>query len=139
MPDIEKVNQVRLIAKALFRIAPPGRPLIANDLYDQGVRIDPDLATKEVVSEGPSQMGNWAPQHLEKIPEPNTPLDPDYLIGLLRRSGVPSLAELADQIDAVKDDPERAAALLADLRTQYPDVIATAEQMLAKAKPEDLE
>jgi hypothetical protein len=58
---------VKAIAATLFRCPPPMRTALAQRLYPRGVRIHPELATTTLVAEGPENLGNWRPQHLEKI------------------------------------------------------------------------
>jgi hypothetical protein len=66
----DKIQQVGAIKSALFRCPPPLRTQLAEKLYPQGVRVHPELATAELVVEGPANLGNWRPQHLVNLPNP---------------------------------------------------------------------
>jgi hypothetical protein len=129
MVDMEKVEQCRAIANALHRIAPPGRRLMANELFDLGVRIHPELATKQLVSDVPEQvrkqLGNWAPQRLDAV----------QTVKEIVEHVNPALAK---RIENAKTDAEK-AELRDEVYAQNRAVIDNAGQQLASAKPEDLE
>ena len=54
-------------------------------------------------------------------------------------SHVPSLAQLADDIDAAAGDPLKEQALRDKIAQEQPDVIRTAKLILERAKPQDFE
>ena len=68
MSDSEqKLDEIVAIAKALWFVPPPARTQLAPQLYDLGVRVHPELATKQLVREGPASLGNHARQRIESI------------------------------------------------------------------------
>lgn len=113
----DKITQVRAIAVALFRLPPPARAQIANDLYDQGVRIDPLLATKHVVREGPAQLGNWAPAHLERIDAMDILRNVDPV--------------LADRIEGARTEAQK-AEIRDEIRAKFPTQVADLEKRIAE-------
>lgn len=63
----DKLTEVTALAATLWFLPPPARAQLAPELFDLGVRVHPELATKRLVREGPAQLGNHAPQRLESI------------------------------------------------------------------------
>lgn len=63
----DKLSDIASIAKVLWFLPPPARTQLAPQLYDLGVRVHQELATKQLVREGSPQLGNHAPQRLETI------------------------------------------------------------------------
>ena len=112
----EKVAQIHAIAQALYRLPPPARAMVATDLYDQGVRMLPELSTKRVVREGPAQLGNWAPGRLER----NDAMD------ILQKMN----PELADRVAAAHTEDQK-AAIRDEIKAEFPDQIAQIEQHIA--------
>lgn len=135
MPDLEQAQQCEQLAKALWFLAPPARGPVAAGLYSLGVRIHPELATKTLEKEGPSNWGNHAPSRF--VSKAATSTDP---IALLRSMGQvqPSLLELADKMEAARTEKDK-ALLIAEIRAQFPDVIKNTEDRIAQSRPEDFE
>ncbi|MFA4080468.1 hypothetical protein ONA92_01980 [Mycobacteroides salmoniphilum] len=135
MPDLEQAQQCEQLAKALWFLAPPARGPVAAGLYSLGMRIHPELATKTLETEGPSNWGNHAPSRL--VSKAATTTDP---IALLRSMGQvqPSLLELADKMEAAKTEKDK-QLLIAEIRTQFPDVIKSTEDRIAQSRPQDFE
>lgn len=117
-PD-DKVGQVRAIAEALYRLPPPARAMIAADLYDQGVRLIPQLSTKRVVRDGPAHLGNWAPAHLER----------GDAMDILQKID----PQMAERIAAARTEDDK-AALRAEIKTNFPEQIAEIEARMAEAE-----
>lgn len=63
----QRLDDIASIARTLWFLPPPARTQLAPQLYDLGVRVHPELATKQLVREGPTGLGNHAPQRLETI------------------------------------------------------------------------
>lgn len=155
MPDIEELNQIKMLAD-LMKSMPPAkgsnmripfgieskRIEWATELVrDYGVRVHPELGGKDMVSDGPIRYGNVttgidATRSVDK-------LDLKSLTDMLRSAApnVPSLATLADDIDAAlaSGDPDQVQALRDRIAKEQPDVIATARQMAASTPPEAYE
>ena len=117
MSDEDKVGQCRAIAAALFRLPPPARAVIAADLYDQGVRMVPQLATKRVVRDGPASLGNWAPTHLES----------NHAMDVLQKVN----PELAGRVAAAHTEEDK-AVIREEIKANFPVQIAAIEQQLAE-------
>lgn len=144
MPDMEQLNDIRMIAQVISSLPPqqPGGPRIplappkvtqwAAELYsDFGVRVHPELARKDVAG-GESELGNFtSKQVVDRV-------DAEHLLGLLKTSGVPSLVVLAERIEAAETD-EQKRLVLADIAREYPDVVRTAVQIAEETPPEAYE
>lgn len=111
--NVEKIAEVRALAAALYRLPPPARAVIANDLYELGARMHPEFSDKQVVLEGPENMGNWRPGHLETL----------GAMDIVRKF----TPELASRIDAAKTEQDK-AALRAEIREKYPDRVSELER-----------
>lgn len=103
----DKLSQVAELAKTLWFLPPPARAQLAPELYELGLRVHPELATKRLVREGPTQLGNHAPQRLESI----------NAMGVLQAMN----PELADRVAAARaqaaaGDTSAVLRLAADLR-----------------------
>lgn len=103
------MSEVDDLAALLYRLPAPARKTFAAELVDLGVRVHPELATKQLVREGPEWMGNHAPQRLASLS------DPAELLAELAAVD----PGLAARVQAVKDDAvareaerERLGALL---------------------------
>ncbi|MBU8830823.1 hypothetical protein [Mycolicibacterium goodii] len=148
MPDFDELDQIKQLAD-LMKTMPPQkgsnvripfaveakRVQWATELVrDFGVRVHPELATKEMTAAGPVEVGSPGAQRaIDKI-------DLSFLLKLLRETeGVPGFAELADEIEAAGDDHERKAALRDRISQQYPDMVATAKRMFEETPPEAFE
>lgn len=148
MPDLDEVDQIKQLAE-LMRTMPPQqgstvripfgveakRVQWATELVrDFGVRVHPELAKKEMTPTGPAAVGSPGQQRaIDKI-------DLGFLVQLLRDTeGVPGFAELADEIEAAADDPEKKAALRDRIAQQYPDMVATARKIADETPPEAYE
>lgn len=127
MPDFERVAACAALAKVLWFMPPPARAQVAVGLYDLGVRVHPELATKELVTQGPAGMGEHRKQRLTPI------ASRDDFMAMVRRFN----PALADKIDAAQTD-EQKRAVAAEIRLRHPEIIANAEQRLAATTPEDL-
>lgn len=127
MPDLDKVAQCAALAKALWFLAAPARSQAAVGLYDLGVRVHPELASKHLVAQGPAGMGEHRRQQLAAISSP------DQVMAIVRRFA----PEMAARIDAAETEEQRAAAL-AEIRRRHPNLIADAERRLAAVDPDDL-
>lgn len=127
MPDFGKLDQCRMLAKCLWFLPPPARAPIADGLYGLGVRVHPELASKELVTEGPAGFGPHRPQRLAKIQSRTDAMD------IIRQFN----PELAGKLDAAETERQK-QDLLAEIRQKIPEVIARAEQRLAEVSPEDL-
>lgn len=148
MPALDELNQIKLLAELLASMPPQEgstqrinvgipakRVQWATELVrDFGVRVHPDLAAKVLVADGDSPLGANGPKKSEDI------LDMDALLEMLRGfPEVPSLKQLADNIEAAKGDPNRQEALRNVIRSQYPDIVATAKQMASQTPPDAYE
>lgn len=114
MPDERLAQETALAAAAgaaLPPLAPPARKILAHNLYDQGVRFHPELATKQSVVDGPDGQANWRPRHLLEMAK-----DPLEIV----RNFAP---ELADKIAAAKTEDER-AAIREEIRHKHGSQIA---------------
>jgi hypothetical protein len=146
MPDMERLQQIQMIAQIISTLPPqkPGGVRIplapaktqqwAPELYDDfGIRVHAELAKKMIVSDGSgtnAQLGNMATKHVVDV------VDLNGILNLLRsHPDVPSLAELADQIQDALGDPEKEAALRAQIGKTHPDVVATAKQIIDRTPP----
>lgn len=67
MTDPTELAEIAAIAAALYFLTPPARTQIAPGLHALGMRMHPELATKQLVREGPAWLGNHAPQRLESL------------------------------------------------------------------------
>lgn len=147
MPDIEELQGIQAIANVIASLPPqqPGGPRIplappkvaqwAAELYrDFGMRIHPELAKKEIVASKDPLMGNFSPRTATDV------VDMKGLLDMLRTvPDVPELAKLADEIEEATGDKAKEQVLIARIRKQYPDVIATAKHRAAQAPPEAFE
>lgn len=128
MPDIGKLDQCRMLAKCLWFLPPPARAPIADGLYGLGVRVHPELASKELLADGPPGLGAHLPQRLANI---KSRADSMAIIRQIN-------PELADKIDQAETERQK-QQLLTEIRQQIPDVIERARQRLASVSPEDLQ
>jgi uncharacterized protein YihD (DUF1040 family) len=142
---MEELDQIKKMAQLLASLpsnvengprvplAAPMRTKWATELVREfGVRVHPDLATKQLVPDGPAAgLGAYAPQRKDDA------LDVDFVLKLLRESGVPKLVELATNVElALRDpDPAKKDEVLAALRREYPDVVATARHLAKQTPP----
>lgn len=126
MPDFDKVGQCAELSKVLWFMPAPARAQVAVGLYDLGVRVHPELATKELVAQGPAGMGEHRKQRLAPI------ASREEFLAMVRHFD----PVLADKIEAAQTD-EQKRAVAAQIRLRHPEIIANAEQRLAAAKPED--
>lgn len=148
MPDFDELNQIKLLADLLSSMPPQEgstqrinvgvhakRVQWATELVrDFGVRVHTDLAKKALVEDGETPMGPAKSKQYVDV------LDLDMLLGILRGfPEVPGLAALADQIDAAQGDPVKQEALRNHIRTQYPDIVASARQIAERTPPEAYE
>lgn len=99
------------VAAALPPLAPPARKILAHNLYDQGVRIHTELATKQAVVDGPDRQANWRPQQLLEMAK-----DPLEIV----KNFTP---ELAEKIAAATTDEDR-AAIREEIRHKHGSQIA---------------
>lgn len=102
------VDEVTALAAVLWFLPPPARAQLAPQLYDLGVRVHPELATKQLVREGPSYLGNHARQRLEPLNAMN-----------VLRTMNPDLAERvqAAREQAAAGDATAARTLAGELRS----------------------
>lgn len=158
MPDLDKMNQIAMLAELLSSMPPqqPGGARIpfgipakrvqwATELVnDYGIRVHPELASKELVpvdtaqpNGAAAQLGpNFRPRRaIDKI-------DTAFLLDLLRSAGdVPGLKRLADELQSTIGDPAAETALLQRIAQEQPDVVSTAKRLYeqhlaAQAPPE---
>lgn len=150
MPDFEKLNQIKTLAEHLGSMPPQEgsskripfgipakRVQWATELVnDFGWRHHPELARKEMTSDGPVVVGKatvpgMAGQRaVDKI-------DFDFLLDLLRTApDVPELAALADQVQDAIGDQVKERALRDQISAKHPDLVATARQMAAQPPTE---
>jgi hypothetical protein len=122
MPDLDKVAQCAALAKTLWFMVPPARAKFAVDLYDLGVRIHPELATKSAVPQGATGMGEHRHAAIADVSSH------DQLLAIVRRFA----PEMAERIES--GTPEQQAAALAEIRRRHPNLIADAEQRIAAMK-----
>jgi hypothetical protein len=123
MPDTERLRQevalAAAIAAALPPLAPPARKILAHNLFDQGVRLHPEFATKQAVADGPDRQANWRPQQLLEMAK-----DPFEIV----KNFTP---ELAEKIAAAQTEEQR-AAIREEIRhkhgSQIADLAAKIEQ-----------
>lgn len=130
MPDIERLDQGRMLAKALWFLPAPARAEIADGLYGLGVRIHPELATKELQTDDPAGLGAHRRQRLVNITAARSGQDSMAIV----RQFAP---ELAAKIDAAETERQK-QDLLAEIGERYPDIIARIDQQLRNTRPEDL-
>jgi len=124
MPDVEKLDQCVMLVQVLRLTFPaPYCATLASALYDLGVRIHPELATKKL--EGLGTMGPFQQQRVVGVSD-----DRDKA---LMRHFAP---HLVDKMDLAEEEKQ---AVLAELRAKHGNRIAEIEQRLAAAKPEDFE
>jgi hypothetical protein len=148
MADLEELNQIKLLAELLASMPPQEgstqrinvgipakRVQWATELVREfGVRVHPELATKVLVDDGDGPLAGNASKRSEDV------LDMDELLDILRGfPEVPSLKQLADNIEAAKGDPNREAALRNVIRKQYPDIVATAKHIADRTPPDQYE
>lgn len=127
MPDFERVDQCRMLAKALWFLPPPSRAKIADGLYGLGVRVHPELATKELLADGPPGLGNHLRQELVSINSD------DRLLGFLRQHN----PELAADIEGATT-PQAKAAVMSQIVENHPGLVGYAQRWLQRASSEDL-
>lgn len=161
MPDFEELSQITRLAELLASLPPqqPGGPRIplgipakrvqwATELVrDYGVRVHPELASKQLIVDTPVGAGSAGTAAMANLGPNFTPrraidkIDASFMIGLLRSAGpVPGLVRLADELEAALGDPAAETALLEKISREQPDVVSTAakkyKQYLAEqAKP----
>ncbi|MBY0442814.1 MAG: hypothetical protein K2Q25_11890 [Mycobacteriaceae bacterium] len=130
MPDIDHLDQCQMLAKSLWFLPAPVRGEIASGLYSLGVRVHPELATKEVQLQGPAGLGEHRLPRLVNITTTR-----------LRQDGMAIIRqfdpELAAKIDAAETERQK-QELLAEIRDRYPEAIAQAQAQLSKVAMEDL-
>lgn len=117
MPDFEKLNQQVMLARALFFLPAPGRGPVAEGLYDLGVRVHPELATKEIQTSGPPGLVNHSPRRLVEIKSQQECME------FIRKFK----PELAARIAAAKTPADK-RAVMADIRAKHPELIAEAQR-----------
>ena len=127
MPDLDRINQCRMLAKALWFLPPPARAQIADGLYGLGVRVHPELATKELLADGPPGLGNHLRQELVSINSD------ENLLSFLHHHN----PELAAAIEAATT-PEAKRAVLAEIASNHPGLVGHAQRWLHRTAPEDL-
>ena len=115
MPDFSKLDQCAMISQALYFIPPPARAPIAVGLYDLGMRLHPELATKGLVQLGPAGMGAHRRQRLVDV---NSQRDGMAFL----RDNMPALAA---KIEAATTPAAKQAAM-ADIQREYPEIVAQA-------------
>lgn len=128
MPDFDRVDQCRMLAKALWFLPPPARAKIADGLYSLGIRVHPELATKELLSDGPPGLGNHLRQELVSI-DSN-----EKLLGFVRVHN----PELASAIEGATT-PAAKQAVMAQIMADHPGLVAHAQRWLQRTPAEDLE
>lgn len=128
MPDFDKLDQCVLLGKALWFLPPPARSKFAEGMFDLGVRIHPELATTNLLVGGAPGLGAHRPRRPVKV---ESRRDAENII----RTYLP---ELADKLGAATTEAQK-QQLLTEIREQFPNIIAQAEQRLAVADPEDFE
>lgn len=103
----QRLDEITAIARVLWFLPPPARTQLAPQLHDLGVRVHPELATKQLVREGPAMLGNHAPHRIESI----------GAMDALRKAN-PALAERieAARAAAAAGDDSQARALADELR-----------------------
>lgn len=116
-----------MLGNALWFLPAPARGPLAEGLYELGVRVHPELATKQVLTSGAPGLANHSPRRLVSIKSQEEGMD-------FIRQFKP---DLAAKMDAARTDAQK-QAVMADIRARAPEVIAQAEQKLASASPEDL-
>ena len=112
----------------LWFLAAPSRVPIATGMHELGVRVHPELATKQLVREGPAEMGNHAPQRLAAM-------DPAAARRVLRQIN----PALADRIEAAENDPALKQQIGAEFAPKIAADIAHLNKHVPDLKPEDLE
>lgn len=141
----QRVVEVRDIAQTLWFLPPPARREFADKLHGLGVRVHPELATHELLREGPIEMGNHAPQRVVKKTATEEGMD------VLRQVN-PELAaridaahadqSVAERIKTAGTDQER-VALARQLGLEVPDDIFAEvnnlKQRVDSMRPEDFE
>lgn len=148
MPDLDELNEIKRLAELLGSMPPqegstqrinvgiPAKRIQwATELVrDFGVRVHPELAKKTLVDDGPGPMGGNGVKRSEDV------LDLGSLLNVLRGfPEVPSLKDLADNIETALGDANREEALRNSIRAQYPDIVATAKQLAERTPPESYE
>lgn len=147
MPDFDEMTQITRLAELLASMPAqqPGGPRIpfgipakrvqwATELVrDYGVRVFPNLATKELVVDTPAGAAEAGVAAMANLGSNFTPrraidkLDASFMLNLLRSAGeVPGLVRLADEIESALGDPAAETAVLEKISREQPDVIATA-------------
>lgn len=120
MPDFDQLDQTVLLARVLWFLPAPARTPYAQRLFELGVRVHPDLATKDVMVTGPAGLGEHRPRSLVDIKS--------------ARDGLGAVQEFApdlyDKMQAATTERQK-QQLLADIRARFPDMIGNAEQKLA--------
>lgn len=145
MPDFDELDQIKRMTDLLSSLPPnveggrrvslaaPMRVRWATELVREfGVRVHPELASKRLVPDGPvAGLGAYAPQRKDDT------LDTEFLLGLLRKSRVSSLVELANNIElALRDaDDARRSEIIAAIRKKHPDIVATAKRLQEQTPP----
>lgn len=146
MPDFDELTNIKALAD-LMKSMPPAKGSTmripfgieskriewATELVrDYGVRVHPELAKKDIVSDGPMQYGNVKLGGIDTTRSVDK-LDLPALVDMLRSAApnVPSLAKLADDIEEVlaSGDDAKRVALLEKIAKEQPDVVATARQI----------
>lgn len=120
MSDIDE------LAALLYRLPAPARKMFAAELVELGVRVHPELATKQLIREGPGWMGNHAPQRLASLS------DPDQLLAELAHID----PAMAAEVQAVKNDAAAREAKRERLGATLPPELKKAVDaaMAAKAR-----
>lgn len=118
MPDFSELDQLVMLSRGLWFLPRPARQPVSKGLYDLGFRVHPELATKQVVTDGVPGLANVAPQGLVNI---QSQREGEHII----RQFAPDLAE---KMDAATTSAQK-IALMAEIRARYGHLIAQAEQM----------
>jgi hypothetical protein len=124
MPDFEEIDQMVMLSRGLWFLPRPARQPIAKGLYELGFRVHPELATKQVVTDGVPGLANIAPQALVNI---QSQREGEHII----RQFAPDLAE---KMDAATTSAQK-MALMAEIRSRYGHLIQQAEQQMQEQQP----
>lgn len=119
--NVDKLNGCVLLAKVLQFMPPPARKMYATALYDVGVRVHPELATRQQLVIGGMPITG------EDRPAVGRNADM-----ALVREWAPALA---DKMDTATTE-EQKQQILAEIRTQYPQLVAEVENRHAAANYE---
>jgi hypothetical protein len=125
---MDKDSQIRELTRALIALVPPARAVATNwavNLYEQGVRVHPELVENQVLP----------PARQRVAPEVRSAVEDKAMATLLEMGQqFPELAPLVTKVQTAATPAERAAALLEMRNNIQPEVFEGVEQRIEQLR-----